>query len=124
MKGLSWTNVALGLWLAVAPFLLLYSGTSAALWEDVIVGLLIAIFALWRALGSETQDMTSASWIVAVLGVWAVIAPFALGYAAIEAAVWNDVIIGIVVVVLGTVRALEKPLQSMGKMTEQHHGGH
>ena len=54
MKGLSWTNFALGLWLAGAPFVLLYSGTSAALWEDVIVGFLIAAFALLLAVGTET----------------------------------------------------------------------
>lgn len=42
MKSLSWTNFVLGLWLVVAPFILVYHGVSAALWEDVIAGILIA----------------------------------------------------------------------------------
>ena len=42
MKALSWTNFALGLWLVIAPFVLLYRGIQAALWDDVVVGLLIA----------------------------------------------------------------------------------
>lgn len=124
MKGLSWTIFILGLWLAVAPFALFYSGTSAALWGDVIVGILIAALALWRALGAETKDMTGVIWIVAVLGVWVLIAPFVLGYGGIAAAVWNDVIVGIIVAVFATYLALEKPAQKVAKMTEQHHGAH
>lgn len=111
MKYLSWTNFLLGLWLAVAPFILVYHGISAALWEDVIVGLLIAGFAFWRAVGPETQGMAAVSWTVAVLGIWALIAPFALGYSEVAAAVWNDVIIGILVAALAFYRNYEVPMQ-------------
>ncbi|MFQ5683319.1 MAG: SPW repeat protein [Candidatus Binatia bacterium] len=124
MKGLSWTNLVLGLWLALAPFALTYSGTTAAVWEDVIVGLLIAALALWRALGEETEGMAAVSWTVAALGVWAIIAPFALGYSGITAAVWNDVIVGLVVAGIATFRAVEKPHGGAVRMKEQHHGAH
>lgn len=124
MKGLSWTNFVLGLWLVLAPFALFYSGTSAAVWEDIIVGLLIAVFAFWRAYGPETEGMKGVSWVVAVLGVWSIIAPFAFGYSGETVAVWNDVVVGLVVAALATYRALEKPAQKMAKMTEQHHGAH
>ena len=40
------------------------------------------------------------------LGAWLVIAPFALGYTALVAAFWNDIIAGIVVVVLAGWAAL------------------
>ena len=122
MKGLSWTNFVLGLWLLFAPLTLAYSNTAAALWEDLLVGILIAALALWRALGAETREMAGVSWIVAVLGIWVLNAPSALGYAGIAAAFWNDMIVGLVVAVLGTVRALEEHLQSMGKIIEQQHG--
>ena len=39
MKVLRWTNFALGVWLVIAPFALLYRGIHAALWDDVSVGL-------------------------------------------------------------------------------------
>ena len=41
-------------------------------------------------------------WINAVVGVWLILAPFILGYTAIVAALWNDIIVGVVVIVLAT----------------------
>lgn len=122
MKGLSWTNFVLGLWLLISPFTLSYGGTAAT--EDIIVGILIAALALWRALGEETERMKGISWTVAILGIWALIAPFALGYTAISVAVWNDVIVGLIVAVLAVVRSLETPhMGPMGRAV-QHHGAH
>ena len=55
MKALSWVNFILGLWLIVAPFALHYRDlsardVSAAMSNNVIVGIVIAIFAIFRAL--------------------------------------------------------------------------
>lgn len=122
MKGLSWTNFVLGLWLLISPFTLGYGGIAAT--EDIIVGILIAAFALWRALGEDTEGMKGVSWTVAVLGLWAIIAPFALGYTAIALAVWNDVIVGLIVATLAFVRALETPHGGTMGRTAEHHGGH
>jgi hypothetical protein len=122
MKALSWTNFVLGLWLLISPFALGYSGTAAT--EAVIVGILIAALAFWRALGEETEGMKSVSWAVAVLGVWSIIAPFALGYTAILVAVWNDVIVGLIVAVLAATQALQTPHgRTIGRAAE-HHGAH
>jgi hypothetical protein len=48
----SWTNVALGVWLLIAPFLLSYN-TSAALWNDVVVGLIVVVLGWWSARASR-----------------------------------------------------------------------
>lgn len=45
MTTLPWINGLLGLWLIVAPFVLRYSNVRAAMWNEVIVGILVAIFA-------------------------------------------------------------------------------
>jgi len=50
MKGLSWINFILGLWLIVAPFALHYRDITMAMWNNVIVGIVIAILAIYRAL--------------------------------------------------------------------------
>jgi lysylphosphatidylglycerol synthetase-like protein (DUF2156 family) len=50
MKGLSWANFILGLWLIVAPFVLHYNDISTAMWNNVIVGIVIAVLAIYRAL--------------------------------------------------------------------------
>ena len=42
-----WGNLALGLWLIVAPFLLGFSHETLALWNHVIVGSLLVIDAIW-----------------------------------------------------------------------------
>lgn len=53
MKSLSWANFVLGLWLIVAPFVLHYREITAALWNNVVVGIVIAILAIIRALESS-----------------------------------------------------------------------
>lgn len=122
MKGLSWINFVLGLWLLISPFTLGYSGTAAT--EDVVVGVLIAALALWRAVGDETEGMKAVSWAAAILGIWTIIAPFALGYTGIFIAVLNDVIVGLIVAVLAAIRALQTPHGGTIGRTAQHHGAH
>jgi len=98
MKGLNWANFALGVWLVVAPFALLYRGIQAALWDDVAVGLLIASYSFWRAL--EIEELTVANWIVGALGLWALVSPFALHFSRTTIAMWNNVIVGAVVTIV------------------------
>lgn len=106
-----WTsgiNVLLGLWLVIAPFLLGYSGLTAALWNDVAVGALIAILAGIRTAKPLQQE--GISWTNVVLGAWLIVAPFVLGYGAAQAqpgsatgaALSNDIIVGLLVVVLAS----------------------
>jgi SPW repeat len=122
MKKISWVNFILGLWLIVAPFALFYRGISAALWDNVIVGIIIAVLAGWRALGKESVRMTVTSWVVALLGLWTLVAPFALRYAGNANAMWNNVIVGIVVAILATYRALDR--SSIQPLQHQNQGAH
>ncbi|HEY1268538.1 MAG TPA: SPW repeat protein [Candidatus Binatia bacterium] len=114
LKGVSWLNFILGIWLIISPFVLLYRGLSQALWDNVIVGIIIAILAIWRALAEETEGMTVISWVLALLGLWTLISPFVLGYAQARNAMVNNVIVGIVVGILaiwrGSVTSAAQPL--------------
>ena len=56
MKALCWMNFTLGVWLVIAPFVLLYRGIQAALWDDIVVGLLIAAYSFSRALEIEQAN--------------------------------------------------------------------
>ncbi|MFQ5945573.1 MAG: SPW repeat protein [Anaerolineae bacterium] len=120
MKWASWTNFVLGLWLIAAPFMLVYPRGTTAVYEDVILGTLIAVFALWRAMGAETPSMANVSWLVAAGGFWVLIAPFLLGYADTTVAVYNDVIVGVVVLILGAWRALSRGHGEMPRMAPHH----
>lgn len=51
-KPASWVNLAIGAWLIVAPFVLNYLSGPAA-WNDIIVGILVLMFAGWS--GAEPR---------------------------------------------------------------------
>ena len=106
VKGLSGTNAGIGIWLVLAPFVLGYSIIEAPLWNDVVCGVLIAILGIVR-FGSPLTTAW-ASWTNAGIGAWLVIAPFVLaGY--VVSATWNDVVCGVLVVILGVVSATAAP---------------
>ena len=42
-----WASLAIGLWLVVAPFLLGYTHLAGPMWNQVIVGLVVGLDALW-----------------------------------------------------------------------------
>lgn len=91
-----WLNLVLGAWLFISPWLLGYSNATAAAWNAYIVGAAFAIFAL-IALGKPDRWE---EWVNVVIGAWAVISPWVLGYAAVTAATWNAVIVGAIVLLV------------------------
>ena len=48
----SGVNLLAGIWLIIAPFLLGYSDQAAPLWNDIIVGIIVALFGIWSAVSS------------------------------------------------------------------------
>jgi hypothetical protein len=93
VKTSSGTNLVLGLWLIIAPFLLGYGAIPGPMWNDVLIGIIIAALAALRL--SSPGHSGWASWTNLVAGLWLIIAPFVIaGYTA--AATWNDIIVGII----------------------------
>jgi hypothetical protein len=43
-----WINLALGIWLAAAPWVLGFAGITNAMWTHLVVGLLVAAAAAWE----------------------------------------------------------------------------
>ncbi|RKX85715.1 MAG: hypothetical protein DRP57_03120 [Spirochaetes bacterium] len=100
-KTLSWIIAAAGLWEIIAPFAIGYSATSAAMVDAIILGILLLGLGIWAALVNTSVTIKVLSWINAVLGLWLVVAPFALSYSKVSGATVNDIIVGIVVIILG-----------------------
>lgn len=96
-KTASSLNLALGIWLIVAPFIFHY-GTKAAVSNDITIGVTIAILALIRVF--KASGTSWVSWLNVALGGWLLLAPFILSYAA-AATLWNDMIVGLLVICLG-----------------------
>jgi len=94
-KWQEWTGFALGLWLAVSPWVAGYSGHGIATANVVLVGLTLA-FACHLEV---CFDAVKAEWLNLAAGLWLVAAPFALDFGPRRAAA-TAVAVGIAVTVL------------------------
>jgi hypothetical protein len=102
-------NLLAGSWLVVAPSVLDYDNTVPGFgvaWNDVAVGISIALVAVVMMVDPFCGFALAV--VSFVLGTWLAAAPFVL--AAHEkthagAAMWNDLVVGVVVAVLAVVSA-------------------
>lgn len=103
MEDFKWesgTNVLLGLWLILSPFFFGYTaGLEVA--GDVIAGVAIAILAAFRTFGRGVGEW--ADWLTAVLGIWVMISPWAVGYVGNTAHTFNNVMVGAIVLAFSLV---------------------
>ncbi|ELZ17347.1 hypothetical protein C477_13990 [Haloterrigena salina JCM 13891] len=91
-------NGLLGCWLIVAP--VVFQVPAIGRWNDVLVGATVVLLAGYNYVGAGRRPAsTTAAGIVAVLGCWLVVAPFALGLAG--PALWSDVFSGTVIAGFG-----------------------
>ena len=99
-KGGEWTNLVLGL--ALACTAITFAGLPIAAWNAGIVGALIvccSAVALYRY-GAWTE------WSNLVLGCWAVIAPFLLGFGSAQAPMRIHVVVGLCVATIAVMQLL------------------
>jgi SPW repeat-containing protein len=89
-------NVVAGLGLFLSPWLFGFSAEAYAAWNAWIVGAAIAVIAAAALYAFYEAE----EWVNLVLGIWALIAPWVLGFSAVAAAMWVHVIAGIVVAAL------------------------
>ncbi|GAC1470307.1 MAG: hypothetical protein PVSMB1_18550 [Gemmatimonadaceae bacterium] len=118
MEWLNWVAVALGLWLMDAPFSFDYASISVALYQDVTLGIVIAVLACWRALTPEGAFL---SWMLALAGVCVLAGPFALGYHVTRTATTNDLLVGLAVLVVGVFGGLSGRSRETGHTTLLQH---
>lgn len=106
-----WCDWALGIWLVLSPWALLFEYDSKATRNAVIVGFLViltevvtlSIFRVWE------------EWVNVVLGAWLAVSPWALGITS-PAATANSVVIGLLIVALGLYEVQEARRDSGGQM--------
>src|SRR5262245_41275837 len=91
-------NLILGAWLFVTPWFYDFAGGAAG-WNAWIMGGLIALLAIAAlAAFAEWEE-----WINLLLGLWVLVAPWALGFAENVSAMGNHAVVGIVVAVLAAI---------------------
>jgi hypothetical protein len=90
------SNLVLGLWLAVSPWALSYAEATTPAWNAHIVGVIIALASVAALAAFQKWEQ----WVNAALGAWLIVSPFILGFGSLTAALWNQLIVGVVVLVL------------------------
>lgn len=92
-----WVNLVLGLWLIISPWALGFSASVGALWSTLLLGLGVAVVAIWglAKLGQQVPD-----WVNLVLGIALFLAPWVIGFSMMAGAAWNSWLLGIAVFVI------------------------
>jgi hypothetical protein len=101
--------VVVGIWVASAPYTLGYSSVTAAIWTDLIAGVAVAVLAAASALTLNEASIRAMCWITAGLGLWLILAPLILGYSMVSAALWSDLIAGVLILALSLWAERELP---------------
>jgi hypothetical protein len=111
-KSLNGVVALVGLWEVLAPAILGYMGTPAAVGNALLAGVTLILLAGLDDLIENASTDKTLDWITTAVGVWQVASPFVLGYSTVTAALWNDIIVGAVVIVLAAWAATEvgKPI--------------
>ncbi len=91
-----WANMALGALLALSPWLLGYTGLDGATINALIIGLMI--FAL-SALALTLLDRWEA-YISGLLGIWAALSPWLIGFTRYDVAMLTHLLLGLAVVLV------------------------
>lgn len=106
-------NFILGAWLIVSPFWLNYTSTAAR-WNQVILGIIVMALAAIRAFLPRLQGV---SFLIGLAMIWAIIAPFILSYDR-SVAYWNEIIVAIVV---GILAFWNSSIHALGDGRHHHH---
>jgi len=93
---LEWLNVILGAWLFLSPWILGFTGTSAAAWSAWIVGALVVIFALWTLSDRASWE----DWVNFVVAIVGFLTPWLFGFAGVAAAAWNLWIVSLAIAIV------------------------
>ena len=87
-------TLILGLWYIIAAWVLGPGGQTGSVWNNVVVGILIAVFA-WARLASLPSAMADV-----ILGIWAFVSPWIYGYVANEPRFIDSLCVGVLVFAL------------------------
>lgn len=93
-----------GLYLALSPWVVGFTDLGAMTVVNLVTGFAVAALAL--GFSSAFGRTYGISWVLPALGVWAIIAPWLIrGDFSTTETIWNNVVTGCVIVVLGLMTA-------------------
>jgi hypothetical protein len=91
---LDWVNLGLAFLLFISPWVFGFIRDDAAARDAWVVAIIVGVFAIAAIVKFQEWE----EWINAIAGVWLVLSPWLLGFAAaIPRAAWTDVVLGIAI---------------------------
>ncbi|WP_433378396.1 SPW repeat protein [Streptosporangium sp. CA-115845] len=111
-----------GLYLAISPWVVGFNGLSRLTVSNLVTGIVVAALALGFA--SAYGRTYGISWVVPIIGIWTIISPWVTG-SATTANIWNNVVTGAVIFLLGlgAVAVGSKRMPGMGHKGDMSHRG-
>jgi hypothetical protein len=86
-------NLILGIWLALSPAALSYVEQTVPAANATLVGIVIAVAAAAALISFHMWE----EWVNVALAAWLIVSPFVLDYAIHSGAVWNQIVVGMLV---------------------------
>jgi hypothetical protein len=109
MKVLNGIIALCGLWELgdiALPFVIGFGNVMPFVWNHILVGILLVFVGVRAGLTRDVRIARRMNWIAAIAGIWLIVAPFLFGLPEIAAGLWNDLIVGGIVLVLGVWAAI------------------
>lgn len=103
LKVISWIIALLGLWEfgdIAALFVPNFGEIKAFVWNHIFVGFVLMLVGVWAARTGSLITAKAMNWISVVAGTWLILAPFVLGRPDMAVGLWNDIIVGAIVIIL------------------------
>jgi uncharacterized membrane protein YdcZ (DUF606 family) len=98
-----WANVVnalIGLWFAIAPFVLHYQEPTVAMWTSIVGGLILLVLAGWAVFDESARKQKWIQYVNGLVGIWFIIFPFAFGFTGLLNILWTSLIGGALALVL------------------------
>jgi hypothetical protein len=92
-------SAVLAAFLFASPWVMGFSDLQPASWNAWVCGLAVCVIAL----AAVTQLKEWEEWVNGILGLWILIAPWALGFANVANALWTHVGVGLAVTALAAI---------------------
>jgi hypothetical protein len=112
MKALHWIIALSGLWEfgdITALFVPNFGTIQSFVWNHIIIGLIFMIAGITAARTSNPGTAKTMNGIIIVASVWLIVSSILLRYPVIAAGLWNDIVVGVIVLILGIWIALKSP---------------
>jgi SPW repeat len=101
-------TIIAGAWLVLAPFALNYSANGGSTANDITAGIAVLALAAWQMFG-ENVKASWPNWTAGVLGAWLIASPFIYGFSTGSNAMWNDIVLGVIVASVAVVGGMLVP---------------